>query len=65
MLVLSRKADQAIAIGNDVTIKVVSISGGRVRLAIDAPRHIRVMRQELADSKFQREPAQVRELELV
>lgn len=47
MLVLSRKDGQAIRIGEDVIIKVSEISGGRVKLAIDAPREIPIRRSEL------------------
>lgn len=47
MLVLSRKLDEAIRVGDDVRITVVEIRAGRVRLGIEAPRHIRVRRDEL------------------
>ena len=47
MLVLTRKEDQAIHIGSDVVVKVLSISGGRIRLGIDAPRDLSVLRGEL------------------
>lgn len=49
MLVLSRKPNETICVGRDITIKVVRVSGGRVRLAIDAPDHIRIQRGELVD----------------
>lgn len=48
MLVLSRKDGQAIRIGQDVIIKVSEISGGRVKLAIDAPREVPIRRSELS-----------------
>jgi carbon storage regulator len=47
MLVLSRKENQSIQIGDDITIKVVLVAGRRVKLAIDAPRAVRVLRGEL------------------
>lgn len=47
MLVLSRKQTESIVIGDNITVKVMRISGGRVRLAIDAPEHIRISRGEL------------------
>lgn len=47
MLILARKKGQAIRIGSDITITVVDIQGDQVRLGIDAPRHIAVLRQEL------------------
>lgn len=50
MLVLSRKQTESIVIGQDITIKVIKVSGGRVRIAIDAPEHIRVCRGELIET---------------
>lgn len=49
MLVLSRKLDQSIVIGENVTIKVVRISGNTVKLAIDAPRSVPITRTELLE----------------
>lgn len=60
MLVLTRKVDEAIQLGNmEVTIRVVDITGGRVRLGISAPQEIRVTRQEkeMAHSDSHRETA--------
>lgn len=54
MLVLSRKQKQQIKIGDDVVITVLQIKGGSVRLGIEAPREIHVMRGELEEF---REPA--------
>lgn len=50
MLVLSRKQTESIVIGPDITIKVIKISGGRVRIAIDAPGHIKISRGELVET---------------
>jgi len=47
MLVLTRKQLQTICIGDDIRITVAEVSGGRVKLAIDAPRHITVDREEV------------------
>ncbi|NIL98811.1 MAG: carbon storage regulator [Planctomycetales bacterium] len=47
MLVLSRKRNQAIQVGEDIVITVVSIQGNRVKLGIQAPQHVSVVRQEL------------------
>lgn len=47
MLVLSRKLDQRIKIGEDIEIVVVSISGDAVRLGIEAPRSVKVLRSEV------------------
>lgn len=48
MLVLSRKVDERILIGNDISLIVVEIRGDKVRLGIDAPRHMPVHREEVA-----------------
>jgi carbon storage regulator CsrA len=47
MLVLTRRPDDAVHIGNDIVIKVVAIQGNRVRLAIEAPEHVSIRRHEL------------------
>ena len=47
MLVLSRKANEQILIGDDIKITLVRIRGGSVRIGIDAPREVRVVRSEL------------------
>ena len=50
MLVLSRKKNESIVINDDVVVTVVEIRGDKVRLGIDAPRHIPVHRQEVLDA---------------
>jgi carbon storage regulator len=47
MLILSRKLDESILIGDSITVKIVSIDKGVVKLGIDAPNSIRVLRSEL------------------
>ena len=47
MLVLTRKLMEKVHIGSDICITVVRLEGGQVRLGIDAPRHIHVVRAEL------------------
>lgn len=47
MLVLSRKAAEQIRIGDEITIVVRRIDGGRVTLAIEAPGSMRILRGEL------------------
>ena len=47
MLVLSRKRDQVIQIGGQIEIKIVDVKSGSVRLAISAPKEIRILRGEL------------------
>lgn len=50
MLVLSRKLDEAITIGSDIKIRIISIRGGTVRLGIEAPPEVSILRSELAES---------------
>lgn len=47
MLVLSRKVDERIFIGDDICIRVTTMTGSRVGIAIDAPREVAVIRGEL------------------
>ena len=47
MLVLSRKKNEQIKIGDAVTVCVLEIRGDKVRIGIDAPDHIRVHREEI------------------
>jgi|GEM_PF-3310572 len=47
MLVLTRKTNQKVSIGDDVTITVLRVKGNTIRLGIEAPRGVRVIRSEL------------------
>jgi len=47
MLVLTREVGQSILIEDNIRVIVHSIIGGQVKLTIDAPKHIRVLREEL------------------
>jgi carbon storage regulator len=49
MLVLSRKRNETIVINGDIRIMVVDVHGNRVRLGIEAPDTVRVLREELRD----------------
>ena len=50
MLVLTRKAAETIQIGNDIVIKVIKTGSGTVKIGIDAPDEVRVMRGELLEA---------------
>ena len=54
MLVLTRRANQSIVIGNDVVVTVLEIRGDQVRLGITAPRSVSVHREEVY-AEIQRE----------
>ena len=48
MLVLSRKLDQEIVIGDNVRIRVLKVKGNTIRLGVEAPDHVKVVRGELS-----------------
>lgn len=47
MLVLTRKVGESIRINDNIAITIVKITGNRVRLGIEAPPHIRILRSEV------------------
>jgi carbon storage regulator len=47
VLVLTRKSNQSIMIGDEIEVSVLSIMGEKVRIGIQAPRHIPVFRREV------------------
>ena len=49
MLVLTRKMSQTIKLGDDITITVVRTSNGSVKLGVEAPRNIRISREECGE----------------
>ncbi len=50
MLILTRKKDEAIRVGEDIRIVLVQIKGGQVRLGIECPSNVRVLREELYEA---------------
>ena len=49
MLVLSRKKTQRLKLGSDIIVTVIEVSGEKVRLGIDAPKEITILREELEE----------------
>lgn len=49
MLILTRKIDESIIIADHITVTVLEISGERVKIGIDAPRDVVILRQELQE----------------
>ncbi len=47
MLVISRKLGQRVHIGPDITVTIVEVDRNKVRLGIEAPRSVQVLREEL------------------
>ena len=50
MLVLSRKKDEKIIIGDQITLMVIDIRGDKVRLGIEAPKEVAVHREEVYEA---------------
>lgn len=49
MLVLSRKVEESIMIGNDIEVKITGISGAIVRIGIEAPKSVSIYRKEILE----------------
>ena len=49
MLILTRKPGQSIIIGEDIVVQVLGVKGLQVRIGIDAPREINIIRDELLE----------------
>lgn len=47
MLILTRKQGQTICLGENISITVMEVTGDKVRIGIEAPRDVRVLREEL------------------
>lgn len=62
MLILSRKTNQKIVIGEDIEITIIDVKGEQVKVGIEAPKELKVFRQEVYE-EIQREnlAAQVKE----
>lgn len=56
MLVLSRKPGQRIVIGDNIFLTVVKVDGERTRIGIDAPKDVRILREELCHQGGQDAP---------
>ncbi|AEJ19264.1 carbon storage regulator CsrA [Gracilinema caldarium] len=50
MLILSRKINEKIMIGDDISVSVIEIRGDQVKLGVEAPRTVKVFRQEVFDA---------------
>ncbi|MDR2467490.1 MAG: carbon storage regulator CsrA [Spirochaetaceae bacterium] len=47
MLILSRKTDEKIVIGDDITVTIIELRGDQVRVGINAPKTVKVFREEV------------------
>ena len=60
MLVLTRRVNETLVVGDDVMVTVLSVSGNQVRIGINAPRHVSVHREEIYE-KIKHEKLSTRE----
>ena len=51
MLIIRRKKSESFLIGNDIRITIVECAADGVRVAIDAPKHISILREELSEAE--------------
>ncbi|MBQ8780923.1 MAG: carbon storage regulator [Oscillospiraceae bacterium] len=51
MLVITRKKDEGIFIGDDIKVTVIEIAKDRIRIGIDAPSDVKIVRNELRDTE--------------
>lgn len=47
MLILSRKVDEKIKIGTDITLTIIEVRGDQVKIGVEAPKSVKVFRQEV------------------
>ena len=57
MLILTRRVNESLRVGDDVTVTVVAVKGNQVRIGINAPKDVEVHRKEIYD-RVQQEKAQ-------
>lgn len=50
MLILTRKIDEKIKIGEDITITLIDVHGDQVKIGVEAPKNVKVFRQEVFDA---------------
>jgi carbon storage regulator len=60
MLILTRKVNETLMVGDDVSVTVLGIKGGQIRVGINAPRDVAVHRQEVYE-KIMQERKEARE----
>jgi carbon storage regulator len=58
MLILTRRAGEALRIGDEIEVTVMAVNGSQVRIGINAPRDIAVDREEIAERKRRDREAQ-------
>ena len=59
MLILTRRINEALVIGDNVTVTVLGVKGNQVRIGVDAPKDVSVHREELASKADANEQSSV------
>ncbi len=49
MLILTRRTGEALIIGDDIEVTVLSVNGNQVKIGIDAPKDVEILREELLE----------------
>jgi carbon storage regulator len=57
MLILSRRESERVHLGDDIVLTIVRVNGDKVRIGVEAPPHIKILRTELEVSPKVGEPA--------
>jgi carbon storage regulator len=57
MLILTRRLNETVMIGNEVTITVLSVNGSQVRIGVSAPKNVAVHREEIYDRIKREQPS--------
>ena len=50
MLILSRKVDEKIKIGSEITLTIIEVKGDQVKVGVEAPKNVKVFRQEVYEA---------------
>ena len=50
MLILSRKSGEALMINEEIEIKIIEVNGDKVKIGIDAPKNVKILRKELSQT---------------
>ena len=65
MLVISRKKDESLLIGDDIEIKIVKVEDGSVKLAIDAPKDKIILRKEIYEKVKEENSSAIAKLDYI